>query len=140
MKENFRHSQAQREAGVKAQGGDSCLEPTGAAGQILPSRPREGTRPADTWILGLHQNGEKEASVGYRPVCHALLQQPCKLTHRTVFWRYSKSFWWYPTPCDPKDCSPPGSSTQGVLQAGRLEWVAEQQSSFNCCRVPRRVS
>ena len=29
-----------------------------------------------------------------------------------------------PTLCDPTDCSPPGSSVQGVLQARILEWVA----------------
>ena len=29
-----------------------------------------------------------------------------------------------PTPCDPKDCSPPGSSVRGILQARILEWVA----------------
>ena len=29
-----------------------------------------------------------------------------------------------PTLCDPVDCSPPGSSVHGVLQAGILEWVA----------------
>ena len=28
------------------------------------------------------------------------------------------------TLCDPMDCSPPGSSVQGVLQARILEWVA----------------
>ena len=27
------------------------------------------------------------------------------------------------TLCDPKDCSIPGSSVQGILQAGILEWV-----------------
>ena len=26
--------------------------------------------------------------------------------------------------CDPVDCSPPGAPVHGVLQAGRLEWVA----------------
>ena len=26
--------------------------------------------------------------------------------------------------CDPIDCSPPGSSTHGILQARVLEWVA----------------
>ena len=26
--------------------------------------------------------------------------------------------------CDPVDCSPPGSSLHGILQAGILEWVA----------------
>ena len=29
-----------------------------------------------------------------------------------------------PTLCDPMDCSPPGSSFHGILQARILEWVA----------------
>ena len=29
-----------------------------------------------------------------------------------------------PTLCDPMDCSPPGSSVYGILQARTLEWVA----------------
>ena len=29
-----------------------------------------------------------------------------------------------PTLCDPMDCSPPGPSVHGVLQARILEWVA----------------
>ena len=29
-----------------------------------------------------------------------------------------------PTLCDPMDCSPPGSSVHGILQARKLEWVA----------------
>ena len=29
-----------------------------------------------------------------------------------------------PTLCDPRDCSPPGSSVHGILQARKLEWVA----------------
>ena len=29
-----------------------------------------------------------------------------------------------PTLCDPVDCSPPGSSVHGILQARILEWVA----------------
>ena len=28
------------------------------------------------------------------------------------------------TPCNPMDCSPPGSSVHGILQARILEWVA----------------
>ena len=28
------------------------------------------------------------------------------------------------TLCDPKDCSPPGSSVHGIFQARVLEWVA----------------
>ena len=33
-----------------------------------------------------------------------------------------------PTACDPMDCSPPGSSVHGILQARRLEWVAMPSS------------
>ena len=29
-----------------------------------------------------------------------------------------------PTLYSPKDCSPPGSSVHGILQAKRLKWVA----------------
>ena len=29
-----------------------------------------------------------------------------------------------PTLCNPKNCSPPGSSVHGILQARMLEWVA----------------
>ena len=29
-----------------------------------------------------------------------------------------------PTLSDPMDCSPPGSSIHGILQAGILEWAA----------------
>ena len=29
-----------------------------------------------------------------------------------------------PTLCDPRDCSPPGSSVHGIFQARILEWVA----------------
>ena len=37
-----------------------------------------------------------------------------------------------PTPCDPMDCSLPGSSDYGILQARILEWVA---ISFSGIRV-----
>ena len=30
----------------------------------------------------------------------------------------------FPNLCDPVDCSPPGSSVHGILQARTLEWVA----------------
>ena len=31
--------------------------------------------------------------------------------------------------CDPKDCSPPGSSVRGILQARILEWAAMPSST-----------
>ena len=47
---------------------------------------------------------------------------------------------WYPTLCDPMDCSLPGSFVHGISQAGILEWVAisspgiESISSALACR------
>ena len=39
------------------------------------------------------------------------------------------------TLCDPMDCSPPGSSVHGILQAKILEWVA---ISFSRASSPPR--
>ena len=36
-------------------------------------------------------------------------------------------------PCDPMDCSQPGSSVQGILQARVLKWVAISFSTPYCC-------
>ena len=33
-----------------------------------------------------------------------------------------------PTLCDPTDCSPPGSSVHGILQARILEWIRPVES------------
>ena len=41
---------------------------------------------------------------------------------------HAKSLQSYPTLCDPVDCSLPGSSVHGILQARRLEWVAMHSS------------
>ena len=40
-----------------------------------------------------------------------------------------------PTLCDPMDCSPPGSSVYGSLQARILEWIA--MPSSRGCSQPR---
>ena len=37
---------------------------------------------------------------------------------------HAKSLQSCPTLCDPVDCSPPGSSIHGILQARILQWVA----------------
>ena len=36
----------------------------------------------------------------------------------------AKSLQFCPTLCDPMDCSPSGSSVQGILQARIMEWAA----------------
>ena len=41
---------------------------------------------------------------------------------------HAKSLQPYPTLYDPMDCSPPGSSVHGILQARILEWIAIQDS------------
>ena len=45
-----------------------------------------------------------------------------------VLWVHAKSLRSRPTLCDPVDCSPPGSSVHGILQARILEWVAMPSS------------
>ena len=43
----------------------------------------------------------------------------------------------YPTLCNPIDCSPPGPSIHGILQARTLEWVAISFSKRNYrCLAP----
>ena len=43
-----------------------------------------------------------------------------------------------PTLCDPVDCSPPGFSVHGILQARILEWVAMPFS--RCCSLPGLIT
>ena len=52
---------------------------------------------------------------------------PLKLEEVTVQYTQAKS---YPTLCDPMDCSPPGSSVHGILQARILGQVAIAFSSI----------
>ena len=59
--------------------------------------------------------------------CHVLADGtypaslPCACIH-------AKSLQLCPTLCNPKDCSLPGSSVRGILQARMLEWVAISSS------------
>ena len=45
------------------------------------------------------------------------------LSHKSICVRFSVAQS-RPTLCASVDCSPPGSSVRGILQAGILEWVA----------------
>ena len=56
----------------------------------------------------------------YRQILYrlSLQENPCNLCKR------AESLQKCPTLCDPRDCSPPGSSVRGFLQAGILWWVA----------------
>ena len=44
-----------------------------------------------------------------------------------------------PTPSDPMDCSPPGSSVHGIFQARVLEWGAIAFSVFTTRGPNKRV-
>ena len=55
----------------------------------------------------------------------------------------AKSLQLCPTLCDPADCSLPGSSVQGILQAITLEWIAipsPRRSSQSGGPTPTHVS
>ena len=43
-----------------------------------------------------------------------------------------------PTLCDPMDCNPTGSSIQGILQAGILEWAAISSTGRGLIKVSVR--
>ena len=52
----------------------------------------------------------------------------------------AKSLQSYPTLCDPKDGSPPGSPVPGILQARTLEWVAISFSMISITKTFCRAS
>ena len=60
-------------------------------------------------------------------VCHLsdLGRYQCSRQH---WWLCAESVQSCPTPCNPRDCSPAGSSVHGILQARILEWVAVPSS------------
>ena len=62
--------------------------------------------------------GEATASAG-RSLCTTARGQP---------WKWVLATRSCPALCDPVDCSPPGSSVYGILQARVLEWVAISSS------------
>ena len=59
-------------------------------------------------------------------IIHIHLLPPFALSSRllTTAAAAAKSLQSCPTPCDPMDCSPPGSPAHGVFQARALEWGA----------------
>ena len=59
--------------------------------------------------------------------CSFYWDWPC-YRHSVSLCVCAKSLQLCPTLCDPMDCSPPGSSVHGVLQARILEWVAMPSS------------
>ena len=99
--------------------GDSPSKNTGVGCHaVLPGTfPTQGVDPrllSSTCIGRVLYTGFSCCHVSLRPVRH--LPPESKRTFPV-----SQSC---PTLCDPVDCSPPGSSVHGILQARILEWVA----------------
>ena len=53
---------------------------------------------------------------------------PIAIPKKSVFCAFAKSLQSCLTFWDPVDCSPPGSSVHGILQARTLEWTAMPSS------------
>ena len=76
-----------------------------------------------------------DAEKAFDKIQHPLMikkkKNPPESRNRRNIPQHNKSYTWQsevsqscPTLCDPVDCSPPGSSVHGILQARILEWVA----------------
>ena len=71
----------------------------------------------------------------------AFLPLPTRGTEFIAFYACNKSLQSCMTLCNPMDCSPPGSSVHGILQARILEWVVMPASRGSSQpRDPTRVS
>jgi len=72
-----------------------------------------------------HKVGKRCWKNGTSSLLKAGLPQTCH------FWKSAVLCWGAqscPVLCDPVDCSPPGSSVHGILQASILEWIAMPSS------------
>ena len=66
-----------------------------------------------------------DKSMDYSAVGSLLIQRSApRGQHQSIAAADDKSLQSYPTLCDPRDGSPPGSPIPGILQARTLEWVA----------------
>ena len=71
-----------------------------------------------------HRQGLGKMRWGLRSTPYSCGAQCCIFKRMlTIRLLWAKSFQWCLTLCDPMDCSPPGSSVHGILQARILEWV-----------------
>ena len=87
---------------------DTCCQVASVMSDSVRPHRRQPTRLPRPW-----DSPGKNTGVG----CHFLLQCIKVKSEREV----AQSC---PTPSDPMDCSPPGSSVHGIFQARVLEWVA----------------
>ena len=82
-------------------------------------------REAHLWP-GEYVSGGSALSAGLgskSPLLHTEVR-----THLLGCWVFTCSVSMCPTPCDPMDCSPPGSSVHGISPATMLEWISISSS------------
>ena len=96
-----------------------CCVTSVVSDSVQPQR-RQRSRLPHPW-----DSPGKNTGVG----CHFLLQCMKVKSESEV----AQSF---PTPSDPMDCSPPGSSIHGIFQARVLEWGAIAFSGRNIIDIP----
>ena len=96
-------------------------DPAGVWGRDIDASPRElGTEEAFTVLTS---NALSMFLHYFTPPC------TWTLSIYAAAAAAAKSLQLCPTLCDPMDCSPPGFSVHGILQARTLEWVAISFSS-----------
>ena len=71
-------------------------------------------------------------SQSFVPISDYHLRESRISQKRLTLFCCAKSLQVRPTLCNRMDCSPPGSSTHGTLQARTLEWVAMPSSRGSC--------
>ena len=72
-------------------------------------------------------DGEEQGSLAFYSACgHEESDMTQRLDNSSVLCELTQSCL---TLCDPMDCSPPGSSVHGILQARILGWVAISSST-----------
>ena len=101
--QSFRSAQRRK---IHCYGGEDCRgrkTPAATGLNILAGKRRALSSPFPTLH---HLEGSRCLSLGLSSSVCVLVYQLCL------------------TLCDPVDCSPPGSSVHGILQARILEWVA----------------
>ena len=71
-----------------------------------------------SWCHFLHLSPSLPPPLGHKSILYICVSIP------SLQVKWSEVAQSCPTLCDPVDCSPPGSSIHGILQARILEWVA----------------
>ena len=90
---------------------------TSASGRKMDPRRFQGWNPWNLWIPYATRRGDQ----GGIKADLKTWKLPLGAQHNCVKCEVAQSC---PTLCDPVDCSSPGSSVHGILQARVLEWVA----------------